>query len=169
MEIWDLYDRQRHVIGEHIRGRELPENGYHLVVHVWVRSSGGKYLMSRRSRNKSSYPLLWECVGGSAFKGEDSISAAVRETKEETGLNFAKENGELLFTFIRDTVGGKRINDIVDVWLFRYDGDIPLGKATTDEVEEAKWMSKDEISALRDEGQLVTSIKDLGYFFEMMD
>ncbi|MDO4739344.1 MAG: NUDIX domain-containing protein [Eubacteriales bacterium] len=169
MEIWDLYDRERNVIGEHVRGRELPEGGYHLVVHVWVRNSEGNYLMCRRSRKKATCPLMWECVGGSAFRGEDSLSAALRETHEETGLKFRREDGELLFTLIRDTVSGKRINDIVDVWRFRHDGDIPLEQATTDEVEEARWMSRDEIAALREQGRLVTSIKDLGYFFESMD
>jgi len=168
MEIWDLYDRQRRLIGEHMRGSKMPKHGYHLVVHVWVRRSDGKYLMTRRSRSKASCPLMWECTGGSVLKGEDSIGAAVRETFEETGLRFAKEQGELLFTIIRDTVGGRRYNDIVDVWLFRHDGEIPLEKATTDEVEEARWMDRAEIAALHDEGKLVTSIKDLDYFFDRM-
>ena len=49
MEIWDLYDRYRNIIGEHIRGKELPENGFHLVVHIWVKNSKGQYLISQRS------------------------------------------------------------------------------------------------------------------------
>lgn len=36
MEIWDLYNDNREIIGEHIRGEELPDNAYHLVVHVWM-------------------------------------------------------------------------------------------------------------------------------------
>lgn len=36
MEIWDLYNLNREVIGIHARGTELPENGFHLVVHVWL-------------------------------------------------------------------------------------------------------------------------------------
>ena len=35
MEIWDLHSFEREIIGEHIRGTELPEDGYHLVVHVF--------------------------------------------------------------------------------------------------------------------------------------
>lgn len=49
MEIWDLYNLKREVIGEHIRGTELPENGFHLVVHVWITNSEGKYLMTQRN------------------------------------------------------------------------------------------------------------------------
>lgn len=35
-EIWDLYNEQRQIIGEHTRGEELPDNDYHLVAHVWI-------------------------------------------------------------------------------------------------------------------------------------
>lgn len=168
MEIWDLYDEARNVIGEHIRGTELPENGFHLVVHVWIKNSEGKYLMTQRSKNKPTFPLMWECVGGSTLKGEDSIQSAVREVAEEVGLKFAPTDGELLLTQTRKTVNGKRYNDIVDVWLFRYDGDVSLENATTDEVEQVRWMNREEIEALRRENKLVYSIKDLSYFFDQM-
>ena len=36
MEIWDLYNKELEIIGEHVRGTEMPENGYHLVVHIWI-------------------------------------------------------------------------------------------------------------------------------------
>ena len=35
VEIWDLYDENRELLGqEHVRGEQLPIDGYHLVVHV---------------------------------------------------------------------------------------------------------------------------------------
>ncbi len=170
MEIWDLYNLNRDVIGTHIRGSELPENGYHLVVHVWLKDSHGRYLMTQRSPQKPTFPSFWECVGGSVLQGESSIDAAVRETEEEIGVRFSADEGKLLFTKVRGTVDGKRYNDIVDVWLFHYDGVIDVAEnATTDEVAQVRWMCKDEISHLREEGKLVYSIKDLDYFFEEME
>ena len=169
MEIWDLYDENRSIIGEHIRGTELPENGFHLVVHVWIKNHAGQYLMTQRSANKRTFPLLWECVGGSAFKGETGIQSAVREVQEEIGLELCPEDGQLLFTKIRKTIGDKRYNDIVEVWLFHHDGDIPLKNATTDEVAQACWMDADRIRTLRRENKLVYSIKDLDYFFDEME
>ena len=39
-EIWDLYDENRELLGkDHVRGEQLPIDGYHLVVHVWIRTS----------------------------------------------------------------------------------------------------------------------------------
>ena len=170
MEIWDLYNLNREVIGTHIRGTELPENGYHLVVHVWLRDSEGRYLMTQRAENRPTFPLYWECVGGSVLQGESSIQAAVRETAEEVGVLLCAEEGKRLYTKIRGTKNGKRYNDIVDVWLFSYNGEIDVAQnATTNEVAQVKWMCREEIARLRKEGKLVYSIKDLDYFFDEME
>jgi len=93
MEIWDLYSLDGEIIGEHKRGTPMPEDGYHLVVHVWIRNSEGKYLMTQRSANKKTFPLAWECVGGSVLQGEDSLTAALREVAEEVGIQLCPESG----------------------------------------------------------------------------
>lgn len=161
MEIWDLYSANRVVIGEHIRGNKLPENAYHIVVHVWIRNSQGKYLISQRAKTRPSFPLMWECVGGSVLKGESSLQGALRETQEEVGVVLPAQNGKLLFSKIRDN-----FNDIVDVWLFTYDGNVSLKNATTDEVEQTVWMDRNEIIRLKQENKLVDT---LDYFFEKVD
>ncbi len=85
MEIWDLYTKYREKTGrEHIRGEQIPEGCYHLVVHVWIRNSKGEYMISQRAANRPTFPLMWECVGGSVVKGESSIEGAIREAKEGT-------------------------------------------------------------------------------------
>ena len=168
MEIWDLYNLDREVIGTHIRGTELPENGYHLVVHVWLKDSDGRYLLTQRAADRPTFPLHWECVGGSVLQGESSIQAAVRETDEKVGVQLRAEDGKRLFTKVRGTQNGKRYNDIVDVWLFPYDGNAALEKATSNEVAQVKWMYKEEVAQLRTAGKLVSSIKDLDYFFDEM-
>lgn len=166
MEIWDLYDVDRTVIGEHIRGEKLPANSYHLVVHVWIKNSQGKYLISQRAKSRPTFPLMWECVGGSVLKGESSIQAALRETQEEVGIALSPQNGKLLFSKIRGSINGKRFNDILDVWLFTYDGNISLKNATTDEVEQTIWLDRNEIMRLKQENKLVYT---LDYFFDKVD
>ena len=161
MEKWDLYDANRSVIGEHIRGIELSANSYHLVVHVWIKNSQGKYLMSQRAKNRPTFPLMWECVGGSVLKGESSLQGALRETKEEVGVTLSAQNGKLIFSKIRE-----QFNDIVDVWLFTYDGNVSLKNAETDEVEQTVWLDRNGIMKLKQENKLVDT---LYYFFDMDD
>ena len=116
MEKWDLYTKYREKTGrEHVRGDKIPEGFYHLVVHIWIRNCKGEYLISQRSANRPTSPLMWECVGGSVLMGESSIDGALREVKEEVGLDLEPETGKILFTKIRST-----FNDIVDVVGLQY-------------------------------------------------
>ena len=164
MEIWDLYNERRELIGrEHIRGEEIPEGCYHLVVHVWIRNSKGEYLISQRSADRPMHPLKWECVGGSVLKGEDSLSGALRETKEEVGLSLSRDKGKLVRSTVRKVINGAKFSDILDVWLFEYDGKVSLENATTKEVAQTIWMNKDRIKELFVRGDFVNT---LGYFFE---
>ncbi|MCI8671919.1 MAG: NUDIX domain-containing protein [Lachnospiraceae bacterium] len=79
-EKWDLYTKYREKTGkEHIRGEKIPEGFYHMTVHVWIRNYKGEYLISRRSANRTTFPLMWECVGGAVLMGESSVDGAIRE------------------------------------------------------------------------------------------
>lgn len=165
MEKWDLYTKYREKTGEeYIRQSEcmIPEGKYHLVVHVWIRNSSGEYLISQRAATRPTFPLSWECVGGSVLAGESSIEGAVREVKEEVGIELNPAKGKLVFSKIRNEYDGMKFRDILDVWLFEYDGDIDLTNATTDEVNDAKWITTEDIHKLYDSGKLV---KTLDYFF----
>ena len=148
---------------EHARGVPLPEGGYHLVVHVWIRNSAGRYLISQRAASRRSYPLQWECPGGSVLKGEDSLAGALRETREEVGVDLDPARGKIVFSRLRGEIGGRRFNDIMDVWLFSSDGPIALDRATTDEVAQARWMTRAEIARCFARGDMVDT---LGYFLD---
>ena len=163
MELWDLYNKDRELIGKtHVRGEAIPEGCFHLVVHVWIRNKHGEYLISQRSANRPTFPLMWECVGGSVTAGEDSLAGALREVFEEVGVELSADCGRVVFSRVRDVIGGKRFGDIMDVWLFDFDGDADLDAATTDEVANARWMRVEEIRTLYEEGKLVHT---LDYFF----
>ena len=150
MEKWDLYTRNRELTGrEQIRGEAIPEGFYHLVVHVWLKNKQGQYLISKRSADRPTYPLFWECTGGSVLLGETSLHGAAREVKEEVGVDLEPETGRLVFSKVRDTA----MPNLLDVWLF-------------EEGEKIHWMWPDEIRRLYDGGRMVPS---LGYFFSEIE
>ena len=166
-EIWDLYDENRELLGkDHVRGEQLPIDGYHLVVHVWIRNSKGEYLIAQRTANRPTFPLVWECVDGSVIKGEDSLQGALREVKEEVGVDLLPEKGHVILSDIKKIEFGKVVNKIVDVWLFEYDGEVDLSNATTDEVEQVAWMSRSQIKELFDANMFVETLE---YFFTEVD
>lgn len=113
-ELWDVYDSERRLTGRtHRRGDPMPHGDYHLCVHVWIRTSRGEYLLTKRAPNKG-FPNMWECTGGSALAGDDSLQAALREVREETGLALQPACGECLLQLARE-------DNFTDVWLFRCD------------------------------------------------
>ncbi len=166
-EIWDLYDENRVLLGkEHIRGEQMPIDGYHLVVHVWIKNSKGEYLISQRAANRPTDPLMWECVDGSVVKGEDSLQGAIRETKEEVGVDLELIKGRIIASDIKKIEFGKIVNKIVDVWQFEYDGEVDLSNATTDEVAQVAWMNREQIKELFEANMFVETFE---YFFEEVD
>ena len=72
------------------------------------------------------------------------------------------ENGQVLFTKTRKVIDGKIYNDIMDVLLFEYNGDVDLGNATTDEVAQVTWMSREQIKELFEHNMFVETLE---YFF----
>ena len=89
MEIWDAYNEDGSLAGiDLIRGEEIPKGLYHGVAEVFVSHIDGSILLMQRDLNKPNSPGLFESgAGGSLLKGESFLEGAIRELKEETGIN----------------------------------------------------------------------------------
>lgn len=143
MEIWDIMNENGEVTGKTaVRGRTVLRPGeYHLVVHIWVMSSDGNFLIQRRSEKRRLMPGEWASTGGSAVSGESSIKAAARELSEELGIKATK--GSLKF------MGRlKRRNSFLDVWFIKCDADISRLRLQKTEVAEVKWVTPDELKIM---------------------
>ena len=147
-EIWDIYDENRVKTGRtHRRGDYLTQGDYHLVVHVWLLNRSGQFLLTKRSPNKG-FPNMWECTGGSALAGDDSLAAAVREVREETGLTLDPKRGEVVLTY-------RGTDYITDVWLFRQDFNLSDVQLLEGETCDVMYASVEELLQLRSDGLLV--------------
>lgn len=81
-------------------------------------------------------------------------------------IDLIPESGQVLFTKTRKIIDGKIFNDIMDVWLFEYDGEVDLGNARTDEVTQVAWMNREQIKELFDANMFVDTLE---YFFTEVD
>ena len=148
-ELWDLYDKEKNKLNKTIRrGDKLKYNEFHLVVNAWIVNDKGEFLIARRSPNKP-HPLFWECTGGSALKGEDGITASLREVKEELGIDLDKKTAKYIGSTLRYY---PNCNDILEVWLFRSNVSINDVKIQEEEVNDVMWATKEDIIKLYDEG-----------------
>lgn len=61
-------------------------NGNRIIVHTLIESDK-KFLVTKRSKNESTFPEYWDIPGGLVDLGELPKDAVIRETKEEVNLN----------------------------------------------------------------------------------
>ena len=88
MELWDAYNRDfKKIQGiTLIRGEAIPEGFFHLVCDIIVRRTNGSYLIMQRDKRKHLGGMWEATAGGSALQGEDPLTCARRELREETGI-----------------------------------------------------------------------------------
>lgn len=146
VEKWDLYDcdgvKKNRTI---VRGEKLQEGDYHLVVHIWIRNSRGEHLIQKRAAHLKSNPDIWAFTGGAVVTGEESLTAAIRETQEELGLLFHESDLNHIHTITR-------IDSIVHVWSIITNLEVHNIPFNTDEVAEVAWRTSEQIKEMLDAG-----------------
>src|SRR5687768_14543890 len=88
MELLDVVNARDEVIGQEpidiIYQRQLPIR----IVHVLVFNGNGEMALQKRSKHERVFPLHWSTsAGGHVQSGETYREAAIRELKEELGIN----------------------------------------------------------------------------------
>ena len=145
-ELWDLLDEDGMPVGAtHVRGEKLPHGAYHRVVEIFTLNAKGEMLVTKRAPEKKLYPNMWEITGGAVVAGEDSLDAARRELREETGIVTEVGELELLLTH-------KGKSAFVDIYLARKD--IPAEDLTMQQGETvaARWVTLSEFERMINDG-----------------
>lgn len=150
MEQWDIVDEHGNRTGKTIpKGTPMKKDEYHLSVSVWIQNDDRKYLISQRAPGKLA-PDMRETTGGAAISGEDSLSAALRETKEELGITLYPQNGKAFksYTYPHSSGDGAAY---IEVWLFRQNIDIDTIVLQKEETRDVKWARKKQIKQMIDQ------------------
>ncbi|MBQ2729456.1 MAG: NUDIX domain-containing protein [Clostridia bacterium] len=157
-ELWDIYDGNKNRLEiTHRRGEPLQKGHYHLTVHIWIKNSRGEFLITKRAPHKG-FPNMWECTGGSALSGDDSLTAALREVKEETNLTLAPENGSIIHSY--------RGHDyFCDIWLFSEDHDLSEVVLCPEETTDKMLADGDTIRKMIADGTFI----DYSYIDRVLD
>ena len=101
---------------------------------------------------------------GAALAGEDSLAAALREVKEELGIELVAQNGAI---FNRSIQRVDNLHfDFVDAWVFEHDCPIEDVRFQESETCDAMWVTADKIREMMAAGEFVS--KWYPYFDEMV-
>ena len=151
-EYWDLFDNKKEIrMKHHRRGDRIPDGLYHLVVHSWIMDPSGLFLMSQRQEGRP-YAFKWERTGGSVLEGENSLDGALREVREELGLDLSENERYFIKSKKR-----ARYHDFFDAWLFIVDKDNVQCQIDNEEVRDFKWFNLRELDELKEKDGMVPS------------
>lgn len=156
MELWDVYDIDRMKKDKVLpRGAEFAEGDYHLVIHVCIFNKKGEMLIQQRQSFKNGWPNLWDIsVGGSAVAGENSRMAAEREVWEELGLKISLKG-------IRPHLSISYNKGFDDYYLLEQEVETDRLTLQYEEVQQAKWASREEILSMLDSGEFIPYYRHL--------
>ena len=89
IEYLDIVDENDVPIGIIKEKHQAHDDGdYHRTAHVWLINEKLELLLQRRSPRKASFPNYWDIsAAGHIRSGETVIQGAIRELKEELGVD----------------------------------------------------------------------------------
>ena len=152
IELWDAYDAKLNKIGDVtlVRGEDVPDGYFHLVSEIIVKHTDGSYLIMQRDKRKHLGGMWEATAGGSALQGENPLTCAQRELREETGIEASEliEIGRVLHhshkTYYVDYLC---VTDVDKNSIVLQEGETMDYKWVT--ADELRKMSRDEMATMR--------------------
>jgi 8-oxo-dGTP diphosphatase len=115
-----------------------------LIVHTVSYNAERKVLIIKRSKINDVLPEYWDIPGGTLEDGEDPAAGAIREAKEETGLDIFSLR---LFFEYSNVDAAKDKQFVTLVFAAQYlGGEIVLNP---EEHEEYAWIAPEEVGKYR--------------------
>lgn len=153
-ELIDLLDDNGKVVGTVDKAIAHRDGLWHRSVHVWIINDNSEILLQHRCSEKSFFPNVWDCsFAGHIGAGEGSLETAVREGKEEIGLDIDASELDFVYTNKEKLVYGKTVsNEFVDIYLLKKNIDLSKQALQKEEVDGLKWIKLQQFFEMIEEG-----------------
>ena len=156
-EIWQEYDirGERVMDGGLTPGNPVQEGNLYggtAVMLYRIKDGNLEFLFQHRSKLLRGNPDKWDVsTGGHINYNESKIDSAIREAKEEIGVDLRKEDLELAACYVRE-------NSYVCLYFYDFTYEKDEFFFDDNEVEEVKWVRFEDFGAFRD--NLKTKLKE---------
>lgn len=109
------------------KARVHREGQWHRCAHVWIVTADGRVLLQLRAAAKENFPGRWDVsAAGHLAAGENAVDAAIRETREELGIQLESSElrriGEVRVGYLLNG-GAYRDNEFHEIFLVERDVD----------------------------------------------
>lgn len=137
MDIQDVYDDKKQLIGKQKYRNEFLENEYSMSTFVWIVNSSGEMLIQKRSSKDDNKPGSYGITGGAVDASETSLLASKREVKEELGIDI--DLNDLIYIGTE-----RRARKFFEYYFYDLKDKNIEFNLDSNEVEEVKWITLDE-------------------------
>jgi isopentenyl-diphosphate delta-isomerase len=174
-EYIDIWSSDGQPTGQSCLKDEAHQNGwFHPTVHIWFYNTTPALLLQKRSLTKDTFPGFWDVsVAGHVSAGESILDGAIREVKEEIGLDI--NASDLKPLDIRKNTNRFK-NGIIDcefqhVFLVKLDTELSQLRIQESEVDAIRLFSFEELQSCRRQKHPIYSIvpADMRYYQFVMD
>ena len=165
MELLDIVDVNGNLTGEVLERDKVHElNLLHYEMGVFIVNK--EYiLLQKRSTNKKINPNMWGLCAGHVSSGESLEEAALRELKEEVGLNLTLKDLHVLENM---EVRIKETNSCIKRYYYVF-SDKKEFKIQKEELSEVKWFKIDDVIDMVNNNDETLTIKpDRLYLLEKL-
>lgn len=151
MEYIDIFDYNNNPTGEIKEKTQAHEDGnFHRTAYVWIMNDKKELLLQKRSATKKSHPNFWDISGvGHIRAGETVIEGAIRELKEELGVEVKEEDLQYIAT-IKSTKNPKNM-EFQYVYLLNCNKEIEEYIFEDNEVSEVKYVFYKDLEKMVEE------------------
>ena len=143
-EYFDLLNENGERIGKTKLRSEVHRDGdWHKAVHIWIINNKGDILLQRRCATKDSNPNMLDISSaGHLSAGDDSLTGAIRELKEELNLDVNKEDLEYIKTLKRSSKYTETFinNEFDDLYILRTDKKLEDMEYQKEEISEIMYV-----------------------------
>ena len=151
-EYIDILNADGSPTGTNCPKSEIHAKGYyHNTAHVWFYNNKAEILLAQRAAAKTIWPLLWDVsVAGHVDAGESIENAAIRETREEIGIEIPKSSLEKIGVYdcFHSYSNGIKDNEFHQTFISKIDSALDDFTLDKDEVAQVKFVSIPEFREL---------------------
>ena len=143
LEYFDILDENGNKTGKTKLRSEVHRDGdWHKAVHIWIINDNGDVLLQRRCATKDSNPNMLDISSaGHLSAGDDSLTGALRELKEELNLDINPEDLHFIKTLKRTKYTATFINnEFDDLYIVRTNKKIDDMKFQKEEISEIMYV-----------------------------
>ena len=148
MEYIDIFDENNNPMGKIKEKTKAHEEGnFHRTAHIWIINGKKELLLQKRSATKKSHPNCWDISGAGHIRaGESVIEGAIRELKEELGIE-ANENDLRFIDIVKSTKNPKN-QEFGYVYLLESNHEIKDYIFEDNEVSEVKYVYFEDLEKM---------------------